>query len=182
MNINYSKTSSLYKPKKIRTLLIGEAPPPSGEKYFYKIPKKYVVSKIIADDTSLPATIFNHFFGRRPNNSEEYGEFLESLKENGIFLIDLINLPLKIRDKKEKGGINKELVDNVFSDTNLVDLKNRINELSDSETEIIFLLARKYKKDYKNRLSETLGIKLTKKNYIRWKDFRLTTAYVLCFV
>jgi hypothetical protein len=182
MNINYNELASLYKPTKISTLLIGEAPPPSGKKYFYLIPDKYNPRNPIEQDQSLPATVFNHYFGRRPNSPEEYRKFLICLKEHGIFLIDLINLPLRIRNNKEHGGINIESIEQVFSDANLAVLNNRIEEIADANTEIIFLIARNYKKVYKSKLSITTGIPFTKKNYIRWKDFRLTTAYVLCFV
>jgi hypothetical protein len=55
----------LYKPESIKVLLIGEAPAQNGS-YFYKVPEKYPTrNSSIEDDTSMPATIFNHYFGRR---------------------------------------------------------------------------------------------------------------------
>ena len=36
-------------------------------------------------DTSLPAIIFNHYFGRRPKDIDEYKTFLDCLRQKGIF-------------------------------------------------------------------------------------------------
>jgi hypothetical protein len=33
----------------------------------------------------LPATIFNHYFGRRPADTNEYRDLLLRLKELGVF-------------------------------------------------------------------------------------------------
>jgi hypothetical protein len=64
------------------------------------MPEKYSIPKSkIEDDTSLRATIFNHYFGRRPNDRNEYLEFLICLKERAIFLIDIINEKLVIKKR-----------------------------------------------------------------------------------
>jgi hypothetical protein len=98
--IDYELERNKYRPERIKTLLIGEAPPPSGKSYFY-VPKEMSLGRSIEDDTSLPATIFNHYFGRRPNNISEYKKFLIELKNMGVFLIDIIDEPIKIRGDKE---------------------------------------------------------------------------------
>jgi hypothetical protein len=100
--MNYEINASIYKPTKIKTLLIGEAPPPNGKTYFYKVPDNYFASNQIEDDSSLPATIFNHYFGQRPKDSAEYDKYLVSLKENGIFLINMYKRPEIFRGDKEK--------------------------------------------------------------------------------
>lgn len=171
VKLNYEKLAENFKPHNIKIILIEEAPPPSGEKYFYKIPENYSPINSIEDDISLPATIFNHYFGRRPENSEEYKEFLICLMENGIFLIDMIDEPLKIRDKKEKGGINQTNLKKLFSDDNLCLLKDRIDKLIDQEAKFIFLIARNYKIFWMNKLKE----KFSEATFIKWKDFRLNT-------
>jgi len=166
---DYENLANNYKPSLIKILLIGEAPPPSGKKYFYKVPENYFPSKSIENDTSLPGTIFNHYFGKRPNNSLEYENFLEQLKENGIFLIDMINEPLKIRDRKLDNGINMTNLEKLFSDHNLRNLKNKVNKLKNEETISIFLFARNYKKIYKDILKDNFP----DSEFIRWIDFRL---------
>jgi hypothetical protein len=167
--IDYFKESGKFKPNKINVLLVGEAPPPSGKKYFYKVPDNYKVSKTVENDTSLPGTIFNHFFNRRPKNPKEYKRFLEELKSQGVFLIDMYNEPIRIRDRNEPGGINNKNLEKIFSDENMTDLKNRIDELSTNKTIMIFLLARNYRKKYKDKIKITFpDAKL-----IRWKKFRM---------
>jgi len=163
--MKYEELASTFKPQKTKILLIGEAPPPNGKSYFYAIPEKYPTRKYsIEDDTSLPATIFNHYFGRRPNNPEEYKHFLECLKERGIFLIDIINEPIEIR-KKDR-SLNQENIDKLISDNNLNELEIRINSLKNNDTKIIFLLARK-------KYLKSLRIKFPNYSFVTWKCFRL---------
>lgn len=61
--INYSLEIEKYRPKVIKTLLIGEAPPLNGKTFFY-LPKQINFMNSIENNTSLPATIFNCYFGR----------------------------------------------------------------------------------------------------------------------
>lgn len=148
--MDYNTIARKYKPVMIKILLIGEAPPPNQTNYFYKVPDKYPTRKsTIENDSSLPATIFNHYFGRRPLNEKEYEKFLCLLKEKGVFLIDIIHKPLEIR-RKDK-SLNSENIDILVSPQNLNDLIARIEKLPiTDETKIIFLLARNnYKKGSK---------------------------------
>ena len=169
MELNYEKLAEPFKPNEIKILLVGEAPPPNGKKYFYQVPEKYTPSKTIKEDTSLPATIFNHFFNRRPISSIEYMDFLNQLKTKGVFLIDMINEPLKIRDREAKNGINQENLERLFSEENLTVFKEKVEKLITNETDIIFLLARNYRKAYKDKLKNNFS----SVKFIRWKDFRL---------
>jgi hypothetical protein len=171
--MNYENLSNQYKPNRIHILLIGEAHPPNQKTYFYKVPEKCSASRAIEQDTSLPATIFHHYFGVRPSNPQEYEKLLTCLQHHGIFLMDMINEPLLIRDRSAEGGIHLENLEKLFSEENLTSLKKRITEVSDPQTRIIFLVPRTYKKMYRERLAYHLEIELTKDNYICWKDFRL---------
>ena len=163
--MDYEKLALTNKPHTIKTLLIGEAPPPNGKSYFYKVPEKYPTRKSsIEDDTSLPATIFNHYFGRRPENPQEYEQFLKCLKERGIFLIDILNKPIVIR--KKDGSIDEGNLKILLSEENLNELDCTIKSLTNADTKIIFLLARtKYLKVLKNKFPNV--------SYITWKCFRL---------
>ena len=156
--IDYKKESKKYRPQLIKILLIGEAPPPNQKTYFY-VPKKLSLGRTIEDDTSLPSTIFNYYFHRRPKNIEEYEEFLIQLKEDGIFLIDIIDEPIPIRGNKENEN---------YLITQIPKLKDRMKSMNINvdEEKWIFLLARNSYKKYLNN-------DYPKAKKIRWKDFRL---------
>ncbi len=55
----------------------------------------------IEQDRSLPATIFHHYFLQRPQSQEDYTALLAKLKDAGIFLVDILDEPIKIRGNKE---------------------------------------------------------------------------------
>ncbi len=172
--MDYEKIAQTYKPQTIKALLIGEAPPPNGKSYFYNVPEKYPARKTsIENDTSIPATIFNHYFGRRPNDTTEYKQYLVSLKDKGVFLIDIINEPLEIR--KKDNSLNNDNIDILVSQENLSNLISRINSLPiTTNTKIIFLLARK---NYLKRLKDFIKNKLNSEpTFITWKDFRIDTS------
>tara|TARA_X000000368_G_scaffold359824_1_gene303330 strand:- start:342 stop:839 length:498 start_codon:yes stop_codon:yes gene_type:complete len=158
--IDYEKERKKFRPKSIKTLLIAEAPPPSG-KFFFYVPRKLQLGRSIDQDTSLPSTIFNHYFNRRPSNNQEYIFFLNELKRKRIFLIDILDEPIKIRN-------NKENVKYLIS--RLPDLKKKIKDdnIELDESKWIFLLARNTYKKYINQL-------YPEAQKIRWKDFRLTS-------
>ena len=69
MAINYLEISEAYRPEKIggkiNKLLVSEALPPNGESYFY-VPRPMSNNILAHNDRSLPATIFCHYFKRRP--------------------------------------------------------------------------------------------------------------------
>ena len=101
--INYFKESEKFRPEEIEILLVGEAPPPSGKTYLY-VPKPMLIKRPIKNDRSLPATIFYHYFRERPKTVERYIELLNKLKDRGIFLMDIVDDPIKISDRNLKGG------------------------------------------------------------------------------
>lgn len=158
--IDYERERNKYRPESIKTLLIGEAPPPGKKTYFY-VPKMLSLGKSIEDDTSLPSTIFNHYFHKRPETIEEYEQYLIKLKQNGIFLIDILDEPIPIRDNKENEN---------YLVTKIPELREKIKtmRIDLAERDWIFLLARNSYKTYLNR-----EFPIAKK--IRWKDFRLNT-------
>ncbi len=165
--INYFKESEKYRPKEVKTLLVGEAPPSSGKTYFY-VPKAMSNKRPIKNDRSLPATIFCHYFRERPERVERYIELLNKLKDRGIFLMDIVDEPIKISDRKLKGGIIQENIEYLINQIPL--LRNKISSRGiDIEDEnIIFLLARKH---YKRHLDE----EFPNSHKIRWIDFRLSS-------
>lgn len=75
--------------------MIGEAPPPNGTTFFY-VPKLPSSRKIEAERT-MSATIFHHYFGELPRSLEQYEGYLLQLKYHGIYLIDILDEPIRIR-------------------------------------------------------------------------------------
>ena len=162
--IDYFKESQRFKPKQVKTLLIGEAPPSSGKRYFY-VPRPMSNQTAVEADTSLPATIFNHYFQRRPATVEEYVNLLNKLKDMGIFLMDIVDEPIKIRDE---GGINQKTLDYVISKIPQLRKRIRARGITLPDENITFLLARN---NYKKQLQE----EFPHSRLIRWIDFRLSS-------
>ena len=159
MAINYLTESEKYRPKRILTLLVGEAPPPNRKTYFY-IPNAKPDKVNIEKDRSLPATIFNHYFGKRPENDVEYRLFLRELQREGIFLIDICDEPLKVRNSPE--GLQR-----IIDDIPMLRGKMKRREISVPDEDIVFLLARE---NYKKHLRKEFPIS----HMIRWIDFRMS--------
>jgi hypothetical protein len=159
MPIDYYNESQKYRPAIIKTLLIAEAPPPSGKVYFY-VPRKMSLAKSVRDDRNLAATIFNHYFGKRPENEHEYIDYLQQLQAKGVFLIDLCDDPIKVRGCPQ--GILR-------IKREILTLREKIRKrgITISEKNIVFLLARgNYQKDIRKEFPES--------RQIRWIDFRMS--------
>lgn len=157
--INYYEESEKYRPEKIKNLLVGEAPPSSRKTYFY-VPRLMSLTRPVENDTSLPATIFNHYFNKRPETENEYVNFLQQLQERGIFLIDICNDPIKVRGCPE--GIQRIIKEISNLRQKMIERKIEIRD-----QDIIFLLARKNYSKYIRR-------EFPASKRIRWKDFRLS--------
>ena len=165
MALPYFELSEKYRPEKVETLLVGEGPPPSGKRYFY-LPARMNPKRDIRGYRSLPATIFYHYFRTIPSTVEEYESLLIKLKERNIFLIDILDKPLKIRDRTSKNGINGDNYDLLIS--SIPGLRDKIKDrgISISEDMIVFLLARtSYEKELKREFPNA--------KFVRWIDFRL---------
>lgn len=159
MAIDYLAESERYRPKEITTLLVGEAPPPSGKTYFY-VPHIMALDKPIEDDRSLPATIFNHYFKKRPKDKEEYRCLLQELQSLGVFLIDIYEKPLKVRNSPE--GIKC-----IIEEIPKLHGKMTGRNIMVPDKAIVFLLARgNYCSDVKKDFPESLRIP--------WKAFRMS--------
>ena len=158
MAIDYYAQSEKYRPELIETLLVGEAPPPNGKTYFY-LPTTLHQNVPIDQNRSLPATIFYHYFKQLPVDEEEYHEFLLKLKQLRVFLVDILDEPIRVRDSPE--GVQRiiEAIPKLRAK-----LKRRNIDIADER--IIFLLARKnYQKWIREAYPESTRI--------RWMDFRM---------
>jgi hypothetical protein len=162
--LNYVEISQHYQPTKVTTLLLGESPPPGGESYFY-IPKVMNPNRDINVYSCLPATIFYHYYKTIPSSIIEYEKLLRKLQKDGIFLMDICDLPLRIRDKNQPKQINLDNLKILLQ--HIPSLKDKINYRVGmiEEHNIIFLLARKlYKKHLKEHFPNA--------EYYTWKEFR----------
>jgi len=162
MPIDYFRESEKYRPRKVTTLLVGEAPPPSGKAYFY-LPRPMSNKRPVRNDRSLPATIFYHYFQRRPKTEAEYIDLLFKLQNKGIFLIDICDEPLKVR------GCKKNL-ERIVNEISKLRNKMRLRNISIKDEDIIFLLPRK------NYLKHLKG-EFPNSKYFRWIDFRMSPSF-----
>jgi hypothetical protein len=156
--IDYQAERQKYRPDNVSTLLIAEAPPPSGLTFFY-VPRELDLSIPIHLDRTLPATIFNHYFKRRPSDVGEYMIFLTELQNTGVFLIDIIDEPLRIR-----GNPTNE--EHLISRIPFLRPKIKEMEIDLEENRWIFLLAR-------NSYNRHIAEHFPHSKRIRWIDFRL---------
>jgi hypothetical protein len=163
--LDYKILATKYKPEKVTTLLIAETPPPNGERYFY-LPRMLRNGGKIENDQSLPATIFHHYFGKRPSTEAEYEGLLFRLKEKDIFLIDLIDEPRRIRDRNGIRQRNQENLAYLINQIPLLRKKIENLEIKIDDENIIFLLARN---DYKRQLKEEFPCS----QFYKWKEFRM---------
>jgi hypothetical protein len=158
--IDYRGLSEKYRPAKITTLLIGEAPPPGRTKYFYK-PTPLTLNR---DDPSLPATIFYHYFTWLPDRKHKLDEYdyealLLRLKWSGVFLIDICDEPIRVRNSK--AGLQR-----IKDDIPNLRRKLRARGLVIADKRITFLRARR---DYASLLKEHFP----RSTHIDWKNFRV---------
>lgn len=160
MPIDYVAASEKYRPARIKALLVGEAPPPSGKTYFY-VPSAISRAHIPIDqDTSLPSTVFHHYFQQRPRNTEEYHFFLVRLQEMGVFLIDIYDDNLKVRNSDD--GLQR-IIDAIPR----LRQKMRDRHILVEDRDITFLLARRsYSSVIRREFPESLRVP--------WKKFRIT--------
>jgi hypothetical protein len=159
MPLDYFSLSKKYNPKEnIKVLLVGECPPHSGNSYFY-------LPAIPVRESSLPSTIFQHYFGKRPQTIPEYESFLERLHENGFFLMDICDEPLHIANRDYPRWVDPEQLEILKS--HIPKLKKKIIErgINIPEENIIFLPAR-------NRYNRKIRENFPNSRIISWANFR----------
>lgn len=156
--INYKEESKKYRPIRISMLLVGEAPPPSGKKYFY-VPSSLRNHLSIKKDSSLPTTIFHHFFHKRPDDESEYIDMLKKLQAKGIFLVDLVDDPIKVRNNPD--GL-KKIKDGIKDFRKKLEQRGIIIE----DKDITFLLAR-------NTYTAQIRAEFPNSKRITWMNFRM---------
>jgi len=163
MPIDYYRESEKYRPTVIKRLLIGEAPPSSGQAYFY-VPRAMNDQIPIRNDRNLPATIFYHYFQIRPTSEEAYDDLLFRLRDKGVFLVDICDIPVKVRGNPS--GERKIVVE-------IPKLRSKLTHrgIHVPDEQITFLLART---SYSRQIRE--GFPDAQR--IRWIDFRMNPVFM----
>lgn len=90
--LDYKKLSEIYKPDSIRLLLIGEAPPDGGNRYFYEAPVKeydYLFMAVYQAIDEMASYEYDQM--KRPEEIKE--GVLSILKYKGVFITDLCPMP-----------------------------------------------------------------------------------------
>lgn len=162
MVLDYYELSEEYRPEKkrikIKTLLIAEAPPANGKKYFYLLQKRIRRG-------SLSGTVFYHYFSKIPGSTQKYKQFLCNLQGRGIFLIDISDEPLHIRDKSYPKQINPGELKKLEKKIPHLRRKLQKRGINIEDNNIIFLLPRPH---YKSKLKK----EFPNSQFYSWKDFR----------
>ena len=169
--IDYLSESEKYKPRIVTKLLIAESPPPSRKKYFY-VPRKVSTNKPIRKDTSLSATIFYHYFKKRPKTKEEYTQFLTDLQSMGVFLMDIADKPIRIRDRKRSQGINEENLKTLIGEIPKLRAKIKSRRVVIEDKDITFLLARQH-------YLKVIRKEFPNSEFMKWIDFRMNNNCII---
>jgi hypothetical protein len=122
----YAIASNRYKPKRIRTLLIGEAPPCATDRFFY------------FEDVKKQDSLFLEIMGvlypeekqrylKKGRPTEGKADLLQLFQEDGFWLIDLYEVP---------GDFSKELEEQVVPN-----LLKRLPKYIDKQTPILLIKA-----------------------------------------
>lgn len=159
MPLDYYALSEEYNPKENTTkLLIGECPPHNGETYFY-------LPAVPVREISMPSTIFQHYFNKKPQTIPEYESFLIKLYNNGIFLMDICDEPLHIVNHDFPGWVDPEQLEILKS--HIPKLKEKIENrgINISPKNIIFLPAR-------NKYNRQIRDNFPNSQIISWANFR----------
>jgi len=126
----YKKARNKYKPvkpNKIKVLFIAESPPFKKEKQKLR----YFYFKDVTQYDYLFKSIMEVIFPKEKNRDKV--ALLNKFRENGYFLIDACEYPI---NQHKSGKIRKY---HILIKENLLNLKERIETLTDSETKIILI-------------------------------------------
>ncbi|WP_291105209.1 MULTISPECIES: hypothetical protein [unclassified Flavobacterium] len=124
-----------YKPDRVKTLLIAEAPPDSLERFFYYENVRERDYLFLGVTEALYPNLKEEFIasGRTP---EKKSIILNKLKKEGYFLIDLSDTPIS-------------LLNDIPVETFVPNLIEKVKKVADTNTNIILIKANVYDLAYK---------------------------------
>lgn len=113
--LDYNKLREEYKPDSIRLLLIGEAPPNGGNRYFYEVPVKEYDYLFMAVFQAIDEVYFYEYERtKRPKEMKE--SILSTLRYKGVFVTDLCHIPEdKLPDGKTAFSFSEDFVKEIKS-------------------------------------------------------------------
>ena len=160
MPIDYAGLAKKYQPKHVKTLIIGETPPPNGTSFFY-------LPKMRSKEYRLPSVVFRHYFGKLPFSADEYKLMLDKLTKNNIFVMFICDTPLRISNRIFSKGYDPEELTKLIS--HIPHLREKISSrgIDIPAEKIIFLPARNYCDRHIRKFFPNSQI-------ISWEDFRTT--------
>lgn len=124
-----------YKPDRVKTLLVAEAPPNSLERFFYYENVKEKDYLFLGVAEALYPKLKNDFIesGRMP---EKKSAILNNLKKDGFYLIDLSDTPVSF-------------LHDISVDSFVPDLIEKVKKIADTYTKIILIKANVYDAAFK---------------------------------
>ncbi len=159
MGINYKDEAEKYMPThSIRALLVAEAPPSDKKSYFY-VPKAMNPASSIENQRNLAATVFWHYFHEIPGTRKDYERLLKKLKKRRIFLVDICDEPIRVRNSPE--GLAR-----IKSEIPKLRRKLKDRGITISEDKIVFLHARR-------NYSKYLRSEFRESKHTCWMCFRM---------
>jgi len=123
------KARQKYKPKIVKYLLIAEAPPDSLDRFFYYENVRQHDYLFLGITEALYPKLKEQFL-LIARSGEIKNTILQTLQQNGFYLIDLSELPLSLLDTDLQ--------------SQLPTLVNKINSVADENTQIILIKANVY--------------------------------------
>lgn len=104
LKVFYNKLANEFRPKRIKTLFVGESFPIGGA-YFYW-PKSI--------SGPLGKSVFRKSLGKIPKDNGQYLSFLKKLKGKGVFVIDIYENPLRVGRNDERELIKRLIEEKMF--------------------------------------------------------------------
>lgn len=142
------KVRQKYKPERVKYLLVAEAPPDSLERFFYYDNVRQHDYLFLGVAEALYSKLKEQFLlsGR---SSELKNTILQTLQQDGFYLLDLSELPLSLLDTDLQ--------------SQLPSLVDKINSVADDNTQIILIKANVYdiafyylKQKFKNVINQRI--------------------------
>lgn len=120
----YAAARNKYKPSSLHTLLIGEAPPCSLDRYFYfeEVPKQ---DSLFLETMGVLYPELKAAYLKSKRDPGIKKELLENFQSDGYWLIDLSEIPHELSNER--------------AEDSLQDLLKRVGKVADKNTSIILI-------------------------------------------
>jgi hypothetical protein len=144
--INFEACRKKYKPERIRHLFIAEAPPEMDSKRFFYCEQVQKADNLFLETMRV---LYSNDFSDIKNLRQRKGEFLSKFQEEGFYLIDASDEPMKDKRRSKK---KKQIEDSLQT------LIKKVRNLVDKETKIILICKTVYEVCHDELKSEGFNI------------------------